>query len=73
MLQELKRKTMIRAVGPVTILLALLIGGLVKFGPDYIRWVQGPTYFDPMESNDVSALRGSYLEADVNTLVDYYA
>lgn len=73
MLQALKKKTMIRALGPMIVLVALLIGGLVKFGPDYVNWVQGPTYFEPMESNDISALRGSYLEADVDTLLDYYA
>ncbi|WP_455502028.1 DUF6709 family protein [Gemmiger sp.] len=73
MLQSLKQKTL---VGKLWIILGLaevaaVIG--VWAGPGLIKLVRGPAYIEPMDDNDLSALQGRYLAADVDTLIDYYA
>lgn len=73
MLQSLKQKTLI---GKLWLIIGLavttaVIGGV--FGPGIVKMIQGPTYFEPLEDHDILSLQGQYLEADSDTLVDYYA
>ena len=73
MLQALNKQTLI---GKLWVIIGLLIATAaigVLFGPAALMLVQGPTYFEPLDDNDIAALQGRYLEADINTLVDYYA
>ena len=35
--------------------------------------IAGPTHFTPLDDHDVLSLQGQYLEADIDTLIDYYA
>lgn len=73
MLKALKRKTMVSSMLTALVLAVILVVGGIKFLPDVINLAKGPVYFDPLEKNDISHLKGSYLEADVDTLMDYYA
>lgn len=73
MLQALNKQTLI---GKLWVIIGLLIATAaieVLFGPAALMLVQGPTYFEPLDDNDIAALQGRYLEADIDTLVDYYA
>lgn len=54
-------------------LLAIAAGIGVLFGPSALVLAQGPTRIDPLADNDVGALQGKYLEADLDTLVGCYA
>lgn len=73
MLQSLKRRSL-RIIVPILVVLgAVLAVALCWLAPAVLGLVTGGTYFDPMDPQDVSALKGQYLEADVTTLLDYYA
>ena len=54
-------------------LLAIAAAIGVLFGPSALVLAQGPTRIDPLADNDVGALQGKYLEADLDTLVGCYA
>ncbi len=73
MLQALKKKSLKSVLFTIIIMVAILVAGIVTLGHSYLLWIQGPTYFEPLDDNDISNLEGSYLSADVDTLVDYYA
>lgn len=73
MLQELKRKSFKATLIPLVLLGAALAVLLGVFGSRFVQLVTGPTAFEPLDENDVSHLNGSYLEADITTLIDYYA
>lgn len=73
MLETLKKKALIKKLPTLLILTALLVAALVFFGPSYLMMLRGATYFEPLADNDISTLEGSYLTADVDTLIDYYA
>lgn len=73
MLRSLKQKTL---VGKLWLIIGLAIAAAavcIWVGPGLIQLVQGPTYFEPLEDNDLAALQGRYVEADIDTLIDYYA
>lgn len=53
-------------------LLAIAAAIGVLFGPSALVLAQGPTRIDPLADNDVGALQGKYLEADLDTLVGCY-
>lgn len=73
MLQALKKKSLKSVLFTIIILVAILVAGIVTLGHSYLLWIQGPTYFESLDDNDISNLEGSYLSADVDTLIDYYA
>lgn len=73
MLQELKRKSLKATLFPLVLLGGVLAALLAIFGSDFALLLKGPTAFDPLDSNNVSHLEGSYLEANITTLIDYYA
>ena len=73
MLQTLKKKTLTGKLAMILLLAAALIGCAAYFGADYVKLIQGPQYFVPLEDNDILSLTNQYLQADVDTLVDYYA
>ena len=73
MRQPLKQKTPVGKLWGVLGLAAVAAVIGVRFGPGLVKLVQGPVYIEPMQDNDLSALQGQYLAADVDTLVDYYA
>ena len=68
-----KKKTLAvkRCLAVGLLAIAAAIG--VLFGPSALVLAQGPTRIDPLADNDVSALQGKYLEADLDTLVGCYA
>lgn len=73
MLQSLKKKTL---VGKLWVIIGLLMATAaiaVLFGSSAVKMLMGTTYFEPLDDNDISALQGQYLEADIDTLIDYYA
>lgn len=73
MLQSLKQKTLISKLWLIIVLAVASIACAVYFGPSFIMMVQGPTYFEPLDDNEISALQGKYLAAYVDTIIDYYA
>ena len=73
MLQSLKRKARQRILPLLVLLGAALLISLYWLAPAVLQLVRGPLYFDPMEPQDLSSLQGQYLEADILTLLDYYA
>ena len=73
MLQSLKQKTLKSKILPLLILAAAAIGLLVMLVPSFLAMITGPHEFDPYECEDVSTLKGQYVTADLDTLVDYYA
>lgn len=73
MLRSLKQKTLISKVLPLLILAAAAVGLLVMLVPCFAAMVTGPRAFDPYDCGDVTALKGQYVAADLDTLVDYYA
>lgn len=73
MLQSLKRRSL-RVTAPFLVVLgAVLAAALYWLAPAAAGLVSGGTYIDPMEPQDVSALKGQYVEMDVLNLLDYYA
>lgn len=73
MLRSLKRRSM-RIIVPILVVLgAVLAAALYWLAPAVLGLVTGGTYIDPMEPQDISALKGQYLEVDVLNLLDYYA
>ena len=68
-----KKKTLAvkRCLAVGLLAIAAAIG--VLFGPSALVLAQGPTRIDPLADNDVGALEGAYLEADLDTLVGCYA
>lgn len=68
-----KKKTLAvkRCLAAGLLAIAAAIG--VLLGPSALVQVRGPARVDPLEDNDVSALQGEYLEADLDTLVGCYA
>lgn len=68
-----KKKTLAvkRCLAVGLLAIAAAIG--VLFGPSVLVLAQGPTRIDPLADNDVGALQGKYLEADLDTLVGCYA
>ncbi len=73
MLQSLKQKTLLGKLWVIIGLAAATAAIGVIFGSGLIKLIQGPTYFEPLDDNDIAALTGKYLEADIDTLIDYYA
>lgn len=73
MLQSLKQKTL---VGKLWAIIALAVAAIfigVMFGPGITKIIAGPTHFALQDDHDVLSLQGQYLEADIDTLIDYYA
>lgn len=70
----LKRKATQRILALAVLGAALLIS-LYWVAPAVLALVRGPLYFDPLDENenDISSLEGQYLEADITTLLDFYA
>ena len=68
-----KKKTLAvkRCLAVGLLAIAAAIG--VLFGPSALVLAQGPTRIDPLADNDIGALQGKYLEADLDTLVGCYA
>ena len=63
-----------RIIVPILVVLgAVLAAALYWLAPAVLGLVTGGTYIDPMEPQDISALKGQYLEVDVLNLLDYYA
>lgn len=73
MLQSLKQKTLIGKLWLIIGLAVITAAIGVVFGPGIVKMIQGPTYFEALEDHDILSLQGQYLEADIDTLVDYYA
>ena len=72
MLQSLKQKTWSASCGPSSSWLWQPFSSAWCSGPESQndRW---PTHFTPLDDHDVLSLQGQYLEADIDTLIDYYA
>lgn len=73
MLQSLKQKTLVGKLWAIIVLAVAAIFIGVVFGPGIAKMIAGPTYFTPLDDHDVLSLQGQYLEADIDTLIDYYA
>ena len=73
MLQSLKQKTLVGKLWAIIVLAVAAIFIGVVFGPGIAKMIAGPTYFAPLDDYDVLSLQGQYLEADIDTLIDYYA
>ena len=73
MLQSLKQKTLVGKLWAIIVLAVAAIFIGVVFGPGVAKMIAGPTYFAPLDDHDVLSLQGQYLEADIDTLIDYYA
>ena len=73
MLQSLKQKTLVGKLWAIIVLAVAAIFIGVVFGPGIAKMIAGPTHFAPLDDHDVLSLQGQYLEADVDTLIDYYA
>lgn len=73
MLQSLKQKTLVGKLWAIIVLAVAAIFIGVVFGPGIAKMIAGPTYFAPLDDHDVLSLQGQYLEADIDTLIDYYA
>ena len=73
MLQSLKQKTLVGKLWAIIVLAVAAIFIGVVFGPGIAKIIAGPTYFAPLDDHDVLSLQGQYLEADIDTLIDYYA
>lgn len=73
MLQSLKQKPLIGKLWVILGLAAVTAAIGMIFGSGLVKLIQGPAYFEPMDDNDITALTGRYLEADVDTLIGYYA
>ena len=73
MLQTLKQKTLVGKLWAIIVLAVAAIFIGVVFGPGVAKMIAGPTYFAPLDDHDVLSLQGQYLEADIDTLIDYYA
>lgn len=68
MLQSLKSRI------PILLILGVAaIALIVVVAPFLLGLITGPKAFDPYEVDDVTNLKGMYVEADLDTLVDYYA
>lgn len=68
MLQSLKSRI------PILLILGVApIALIVVVAPFVLGLITGPKAFDPYEVDDVTTLKGKYVEADLDTLVDYYA
>ena len=73
MLQSLKQKTLVGKLWAIIVLAVAAIFIGVVFGPGIAKMIAGPTHFAPLDHHDVLSLQGQYLEADIDTLIDYYA
>ena len=73
MLQSLKQKTLVGKLWAIIVLAVAAIFIGVVFGPGIAKMIAGPTHFTPLDDHDVLSLQGQYLEADIDTLIDYYA
>ena len=73
MLQSLKQKTLVGKLWAIIVLAVAAIFIGVVFGPGIAKMIAGPTHFPPQDDHDVLSLQGQYLEADIDTLIDYYA
>ena len=73
MLQSLKQKTLVGKLWAIIVLAVAAIFIGVVFGPGIAKMIAGPTHFAPQDDHDVLSLQGQYLEADIDTLIDYYA
>lgn len=73
MLQSLKQKTLVGKLWAIIVLAVAAIFIGVVFGPGIAKIIAGPTHFAPLDDHDVLSLQGQYLEADIDTLIDYYA
>lgn len=73
MLQSLKQKTLVGKLWAIIVLAVAAIFIGVVFGPGIAKMIAGPTHFAPLDDHDVLSLQGQYLEADIDTLIDYYA
>lgn len=73
MLQSLKQKTLVGKLWAIIVLAVAAIFIGVVFGPGIAKMIAGPTDFAPLDDHDVLSLQGQYLEADIDTLIDYYA
>lgn len=73
MLQSLKQKTLVGKLWAIIVLAVAAIFIGVVFGPGIEKMIAGPTHFTPLDDHDVLSLQGQYLEADIDTLIDYYA
>ena len=73
MLESLKKKTLLGKLWAIIVLAVAAIFIGVVFGPGIAKMIAGPTHFTPLDDHDVLSLQGQYLEADIDTLIDYYA
>ena len=73
MLQSLKQKSLKSRIPILLILGVAAIALIVVVTPFLLGLITGPKAFDPYEVDDVTNLKGMYVEADLDTLVDYYA
>ncbi len=73
MLQSLKQKSLKSRIPILLILGVAAIALIVVVAPFLLGLITGPKAFDPYEVDDVTNLKGMYVEADLDTLVDYYA
>lgn len=73
MLESLKQKTLVGKLWAIIVLAVAAIFIGVVFGPGIAKMIAGPTHFTPLDDHDVLSLQGQYLEADIDTLIDYYA
>lgn len=73
MLQSLKQKTLVGKLWAIIVLAVAAIFIGVVFGPGIAKMIAGPTHFTTLDDHDVLSLQGQYLEADIDTLIDYYA
>ena len=69
----LKQKTLVGKLWAIIVLAVAAIFIGVVFGPGIAKMIAGPTHFAPQDDHDVLSLQGQYLEADIDTLIDYYA
>lgn len=73
MLQTLKQKSLKSQLPVLLILGVATVALLVVVAPFFLALLTGPHPFDPYECDDVTALEGQYVAADLDTLFDYYA
>ena len=70
MLQSLKQKSLKSRIPILLILGVAAIALIVVVAPFLLGLITGPKAFDPYEVDDVTNLKGMYVEADLDTLVD---
>lgn len=73
MLQSLKQKSLKSRIPILLILGVATIALIVVVAPFVLGLITGPKAFDPYEVDDVTTLKGKYVQADLDTLIDYYA